>query len=1063
MAKITIEDLKKIKDRYLADNALSVDGRRIRITVHMGTCGIACGAQKVYSRVCEEIERAGVSDVAIAKSGCMGFCAREPLVTVDQAGAESVIYQYVDESKMSEIFRRHVIEGEVIPGYALARGREQHIKEALPESVFGLAPGPASNLEIPSIQDVPFFAGQELRILRNRGLIDPEKIEDYIGRDGYYGMAKALVTMTPEQIVKDVLDSGLRGRGGAGFPTGLKWRFAAGSKADVKYVLCNADEGDPGAYMDRSLLEGDPHAVLEGMVIAAKAIGAHQGFIYCRAEYPLAIKTLTTAIEQAREYGLLGENILGTGFDFDLSIYQGAGAFVCGEETALMTSIEGKRGEPRCRPPFPAVSGLWEKPSVLNNVETLASVGQIIKKGAAWFSGVGKEKSKGTKIFALTGDVCNVGLVEVPMGIPLGTVVFDIGGGIPGGKKFKAAQLGGPSGGCIPAEHLNAAVDYETVAELGAIMGSGGMIVMDEDKCAVDMARFFMDFCQDESCGKCTPCREGTKRMLEILENICQGRGRSGDIEFLEEMAENIKRSALCGLGQTAPNPVLSTIKYFRSEYEAHINEKRCPAVVCSELFKSPCQHACPAGMDIPSYVALVRAERLEDAYKILLRTNPFPAVCGRVCDHKCQFKCRRATADDAVSIKSLKRFITDNTGRPAVSPVAVTRAEKIAVIGAGPAGLTAARELAKRGYNVVVFESRSEAGGWMRWGIPEYRLPRDILAEEISDIAEIGVEIRTGTEVGREVSFKEINENFDYVFLAVGAQRSSKMNVPGEELVGVYGGVEFLSDFNDEPGAWQRGDKTLGRRVAVIGGGNTAIDAARVAVRLGADVTIFYRRERKDMPAQEAEITAAEHEGVRIEYMVAPLEIVGDDHKVKAIRLQKMMPGDFDASGRRRPIPEEGGVFTVDIDAVVPAVGQAADVSFLGDDTGIKINKWSYLKTAGGSSTATGNARFFAGGDAVTGPATVIEAIAAGHRAACEIDEAVRRANGEPPYRLPPEEDIEIPFIIEEEDQDMPPAPMPELDAERRRRSFAEVELGYDVGTAIREATRCLRCDAEL
>ncbi|HDR14386.1 MAG TPA: NADH-quinone oxidoreductase subunit NuoF, partial [Desulfobacteraceae bacterium] len=932
-----------------------------------------------------------------------------------------------------------------------------------PEDIYGPAPEPGSKLGIPSIRDVPFFAGQELRILRNRGLIDPEEIEDYIARDGYSGMARALGTMTPEQIVEEVLASGLRGRGGAGFPTGLKWRFAAGSKADVKYVLCNADEGDPGAYMDRSLLEGDPHSVLEGMVIAAKAIGAHQGYIYCRAEYPLAIKTLTSAIEQARGYGLLGENILGTGFDFDLSIYQGAGAFVCGEETALMTSIEGKRGEPRSRPPFPAVSGLWGKPSVLNNVETLASIGQIIEKGAAWFSSVGREKSKGTKIFALTGDVCNVGLVEVPMGIPLGTVVFDIGGGIPGGKKFKAAQLGGPSGGCIPAEHLNAAVDYETVAKLGAIMGSGGMIVMDEDKCAVDMARFFMDFCQDESCGKCTPCREGTKRMLEILENICQGRGRNGDIELLEEMAENIKRSALCGLGQTAPNPVLSTIRYFRSEYEAHINEKRCPAVVCSALFKSPCRHACPAGMDIPSYIALVRAERLEDAYKVLLRSNPFPAVCGRVCDHKCQFKCRRGTADGAVSIKNLKRFITDNAVRPAVSTAAVTRVEKIAVIGAGPAGLTAARDLAMRGYEVVVFESRPEAGGWMRWGIPEYRLPRDILGAEISDMAKLGVEIRTGTEVGRDISFKEIDDGFDYVFLAIGARRSSKMNIPGEDMDGVHGGVEFLSDFNADPDSWLEGRKMLGGRVAVIGGGNTAIDAARTAVRLGAEVTIFYRRERRDMPAQEAEITAAEQEGVRVEYMAAPVEIVGDDHRVRAVKLRKMMPGDFDASGRRRPIPGEGGVSTVDVDAVVVAVGQAADTAFLGDDTGVKINKRSYLETTGGWTTATGNARYFAGGDAVTGPATVIEAIAAGQRAACEIDEAVRNANGEPPYQAPPEEEILIPLVIEEEDQDRAPAAMPELDAENRRRSFAEVELGYDAGTAIREATRCLRCDAEL
>ncbi|MDO9586276.1 MAG: NADH-ubiquinone oxidoreductase-F iron-sulfur binding region domain-containing protein, partial [Syntrophales bacterium] len=469
---------------------------------------------------------------------------------------------------------------------------------------------PITEAVIPTMQEIPFFALQELRVLRNRGLIDPEKIEEYIARDGYGGMVKALTEMTPEEIVKEVLVSGLRGRGGAGFPTGLKWQFAAASPGDVKYVLCNADEGDPGAFMDRSVLEADPHAILEGMVIAAKAIGSHQGYIYCRAEYPLALHRLNVAIAQATEAGLLGKDILGAGFDFDLEIYQGAGAFVCGEETGLMTSIEGKAGRPRPRPPFPAVAGLWQKPSVLNNVETLANIGQIILRGGAWYAGVGTEKSKGTKVFALTGDVNNIGLVEVPMGMSLGAIIYDIGGGIPRGKKFKAAQLGGPSGGCIPIQYLNASVDYEKVVELGAIMGSGGLIVMDEDKCAVDMARFFIDFCQDESCGKCTPCREGTKRMLKILTNITQGKGKEGDIELLEEMAVVIKNASLCGLGQTAPNPVLSTIRYFRKEYEDHIRNHHCTAAVCSALFKSPCQHTCPVEMDIPAYIALVRAER---------------------------------------------------------------------------------------------------------------------------------------------------------------------------------------------------------------------------------------------------------------------------------------------------------------------------------------------------------------------------------------------------------------------------------------------------------------------
>jgi NADH:ubiquinone oxidoreductase subunit F (NADH-binding)/NAD-dependent dihydropyrimidine dehydrogenase PreA subunit len=459
---------------------------------------------------------------------------------------------------------------------------------------------------IPYMEDVPFFGLQKLIVLKNKG-IDPELIEEYIAKDGYQAAAKALLEMTPGEIIAEMKTSGLRGRGGAGFPTGLKWEFANKSEGDIKYVLCNADEGDPGAFMDRSVLEADPHAILEGMIIAAKAVGAHQGYIYCRAEYPLAIKRLNIAISQATEYGLLGKDIFGSGFDFYLEIYQGAGAFVCGEETALMHSIEGKRGMPRPRPPFPAQQGLWKKPTVLNNVETYANVPQIILKGGKWYASIGTETSKGTKVFALTGTVKNIGLVEVPMGTTLRTIVFDIGGGIPKKKKFKAVQLGGPSGGCIPEAFIDTPVDYESIAKVGAIMGSGGMIVMDNSTCMVDMARFFMDFIQDESCGKCTPCREGTRRMLQILEKITMGEGEPGDIETLMELSEVIKDSALCGLGQTGPNPVLSTLQYFRDEYEAHIYEKRCPAKRCPALLKFEvdeekcikcgiCFKRCPAG-----------------------------------------------------------------------------------------------------------------------------------------------------------------------------------------------------------------------------------------------------------------------------------------------------------------------------------------------------------------------------------------------------------------------------------------------------------------------------------
>ncbi|MEQ8252967.1 MAG: NADH-quinone oxidoreductase subunit NuoF, partial [Smithellaceae bacterium] len=1003
-----------------------------------GTGCQSSGSLAVKKALLAEIDKRSLAgEIKVVETGCNGFCALGPIMVVYPEG---IIYVSIQVNDIPELVEEHLVKGRVV--------------ERLLYRV------PDTNETIPTMQDIPFFALQELRVLRNRGLIDPEKLEEYIARDGYAGMAKALTEMTPEQIVQEMLDSGLRGRGGAGFPTGMKWKFAAQSKNDIKYVLCNADEGDPGAFMDRSVLEADPHAVLEGMVIAAKAIGSHQGYIYCRAEYPLAIHRLTIAINQAKEAGLLGDNILGTGFNFHLEIYQGAGAFVCGEETALMTSIEGKRGMPRPRPPFPAVAGLWQKPSILNNVETLANVGQIILRGAQWYSSIGTDKSKGTKVFALTGDVSNVGLVEVPMGTTLGTIVYDIGGGIPKGKKFKAAQLGGPSGGMIPIQHLNASVDYEKVAELGAIMGSGGLIVMNEDKCAVDMARFFMDFCQDESCGKCTPCREGTKRMLDILTNITQGKGKEGDIELLEEMAEVIKNAALCGLGQTAPNPVLSTLRYFRKEYEDHIFNHRCSAAVCSALFKSPCQHTCPVEMDIPSYIALIRAGRFEDAYKILLQTNPFPSVCGRVCDHKCQSKCRRGNLDEPLAIKFLKRFITDNAPRPKIEPVAVTRKEKIAVVGAGPSGLTAARDLALRGYKVTVFEELNFAGGMLRWGIPAYRLPRNILEGEIDDIKALGVEIKLNTRVGRDISFTQLEKDFDYIYLAVGAHKSQRMKVPGEDLKNVFGGVEFLRDFNADEEKWLKGEKSLGKRVAVIGGGNSAIDAARVALRLGTEVTILYRRLRQDMPAAEEEIVAAEHEGIKIEYLVAPLKINAADDKVSSITCQRMTLGDFDSSGRKRPVPIEGSEFTLDVDAVVAAVGQVSDMSFA-EGQSIGVNKWDNFTVGNVYKTRTPNERYFAGGDAVTGPDTVIAAIGAGHQACEDIDAAIRAANGEAAYEKPAEEIIDVPLVIDEESIEAPQLAMPEMEAALRKVSFAEVELGFSAEDAIKEACRCLRCDA--
>jgi len=574
MLKLTVQDLQAIRKKAESDVAirrgedkgLEKTGPGLKHLLLCGGTGChATGSIKVKEALLGAIEKKGMSDnFLVIETGCNGFCAQGPVMVVQPDG---VFYQLIQPEDTTEIVEEHLINGRPV--------------ERL------LYTDPNTKKIIQQFKDIPFFSEQLPLVLKNKGAVDPELIDDYIGMDGYFGAAKALLEMSSQEIIETMKTSGLRGRGGAGFPTGMKWEFANRSKSDTKYALCNADEGDPGAFMDRSVLEADPHAVLEGMIIAGKAIGAHQGYVYCRAEYPLALRRLGIAISQAREYGLLGKDIMGSGFDFDVEIYQGAGAFVCGEETALMRSIEGERGMPRPRPPFPATEGLFKKPTVLNNVETYANVGQILLNGGEWYAGIGTETSKGTKVFALTGDVRNIGLVEVPMGTPLRNIIFDIGGGmIKKKRKFKAVQLGGPSGGCIPEAFIDTPVDYESIAKVGAIMGSGGMIVMDDQTCMVDMARFFLDFIQDESCGKCTPCREGTKRMLEILEKITRGEGESGDIELLEELSEMIKDGALCGLGQTGPNPVLSTLQYFRDEYEAHIYEKKCPAKRCPALLE---------------------------------------------------------------------------------------------------------------------------------------------------------------------------------------------------------------------------------------------------------------------------------------------------------------------------------------------------------------------------------------------------------------------------------------------------------------------------------------------
>ena len=625
----TLEELKAVRESMEGEVALRTHGNASsKYERHVLVCGgtgcTSSGSPKIIAKLEEEFAAKGLTDkVKIVKTGCFGLCERGPIMIVYPEGS---FYSRVGVDEITRIVDEHLIGG-------------NPVKEFLYEET-------VDGDEIKSLDDTAFYKKQHRVALRNCGVINPENINEYIGRDGYKALGKVLTEMTPEDVIQTILDSGLRGRGGGGFPTGMKWKLARNivPDADMKYVCCNADEGDPGAFMDRSVLEGDPHVVLEAMTIAGYAIGAKQGYIYVRAEYPIAVERLNIAIAQAREAGMLGKDIFGTGFDFDIDLRLGAGAFVCGEETALMTSIEGNRGEPRPRPPFPAEKGLFQKPTILNNVETYANIPQIILNGADWFAGMGTEKSKGTKVFALGGKIKNTGLVEIPMGTTLREVIDEIGGGIPNGKKFKAAQTGGPSGGCIPTEHFDIPIDYDNLIGIGSMMGSGGLIVMDEDNCMVDIAKFFLEFTVDESCGKCTPCRIGTKRMYEILDKITKGKGTLEDIDKLEELCYHIKSNSLCGLGQTAPNPVLSTLRYFRDEYIAHVVDKKCPAGVCKDLLSfeivkdkcigcGMCAKQCPAS-------AISRTDYIAPGKKLAaMEIDKDKCVKCGACIASCKFK----------------------------------------------------------------------------------------------------------------------------------------------------------------------------------------------------------------------------------------------------------------------------------------------------------------------------------------------------------------------------------------------------------------------------------------
>jgi NADH-quinone oxidoreductase subunit F len=1023
------------------------DPTKIRITVCGGTGCNAQGSIELVDALHAAVQKHKLSDVAEVKvTGCHGFCEKGPIVVVRP---ENILYVHVRAEDADELVETTI--------------KKHAIVERL------LHTDPTSGKKIVFEQELPFYAKQTRVILANNGHLDPTSIDDYIIHGGYAALGKVLHSMTPMEVVDEIKKSSLRGRGGAGFPTGTKWEICAKQPGPDKYVICNADEGDPGAYMNRSEIEGNPHLILEGMMIGAYAIGARKAYIYCRAEYPLAIEQLDKAIESARACGFLGNNIMDSGFSLDVVIKKGAGAFVCGEETALIHSIEGRRGMPRPRPPYPAQAGLFGKPTNINNVETWANIPMIINKGAAWFSGIGSEKSKGTKVFSLVGCVNSTGLVEVPFGTSLRTIIEDIGGGIPAGRKFKAAQIGGPSGGCVPASQFDIPVDYESLKSIGAIVGSGGLVVLDDSTCMVDLAKYFMEFIGNESCGKCIPCREGTKRMLEILQAICRPRRKENNHDALDRMqgilslqklAETIKSTSLCGLGQTAPNPVLSTLRWFRDEYEAHVFERRCPAGACKELVGAPCQNGCPVGTEVWRYVAHISRGEYEDAYRTIRTANPFPSACARVCHHPCESLCRAGvTGGEPIAIRTLKRFVVENVD-PSVAapvlPVALHDAARIAVVGAGPAGLSAAHYLSLLGHRVTLFEREAIPGGMLVCAIPSYRLPREVLRKEIDSLLNRNIEVKYGSELGRDFTVDGLlSDGFKAVYLATGSHKSKLLEVPGENVKGVIPGVQFLKAHNLHAKELATG------RVGIVGGGNSAMDAARVALRQEGvtSVTVFYRRTRAEMPAYAEEISAGLAEGITIEELVAPVEVLAKGGKLRGMRLIRNRLGERDKSGRQRPEPVKGSEFEVELDTLVAAISEEPENAGL---DGLKLTKWNSI-SVNTESYATSRPGVFAGGDLVTGPSTVIGAVAAGKQAAMMMDRYVKgKLMKMLPQTILPTFYVEPVNLIDEDATPTARIHAPELPAEERRKSYAEVEMCVKAEDARSEACRCLRCDLE-